>query len=211
MIEQIIGVGGSAGAGKSTLCKVASNFFGFQHLEMADPLRKIAAVFQADGYGYEPAIDYADLHLALVNAGYILDAHETTIGLNKILAMFDMVNEYRETKSVHDRAFVQFLGTEVMRHLFGENVHCNAVWSNLQPLALPKKLIIGSIRFQNEYDFWKSKAIKYSQIIIDRKTPQLNHISEVWYRSFSGEKTIIKNDGSMADFVKDCAYTIQNI
>jgi hypothetical protein len=214
MIQTIIGVSGPAGAGKSVFCRLASDFFGYCHLEMADPLRQIAEIFRSD-YGHGSEQDYADLHLALVNAKYNLKLSEPIIGLNKILQMIDRVEHdfIQKGHSVHDREFLQFLGTEVMRDIFGADVHCNAVWDNLlHDYPLADKYVIGSIRFQNEFEFWKAKTQRYHHILINRKTgKQYNHVSESWYKTFSGPQTIINNNGTMAEFITHCAYVLQNL
>lgn len=138
----IIGVTGFRRSGKDSTTKVLQRLYGFKQYAFADALREIAAainpVMSLEGAPEDIrevfAYDYARYR-------HILD----TIG-------------YDRGKDIPDvRHFLQKLGTEGIRNVFGPNAWVDALHRRLQQEA-PSRVCISDVRFLNEAEWVKAQG-----------------------------------------------------
>lgn len=120
----IIGLSGVARSGKDTAAVYLEKEYGFQRVAFADKLKEIALVLNP----YVPGV-YAGYH-----------------------TMQEMVEQYGwdelKDRSPDARRFLQVLGTEVGRNMFGEDCWVNlALYENGKP---KDGIVVSDVRFPNE-------------------------------------------------------------
>ncbi len=188
------GVGGFFGAGKDVLADRLVADHGFVKLGMSDPLveatGRLNPWFRLD---FDVLIlTEEDEHWAyLAKAGTFVKWHTLLRSVGYVAA-----KKHQEV-----REFLQKLGTEVGRDMFGENVWVDYAAESVRRLrADGKNVVITGIRFQNELDMIFDEG--GTSIWIDRPgTGPVGgaHTSETSLSPEMFERRII-NDGSLQDF-----------
>lgn len=181
----VIGVSGTAQAGKDTFAARLVQAHGFHRIAFADKLREAL-------YALNPIV--------LVTIG-----ESSRLHLNKThLPLVDLVDMrgWDAAKTVDDvRRLLQRMGTEAGRDVFGEDVWVDAIRDEID--GVNQNVVITDVRFPNELDF--INEVGTSVRVTRGKQTQLPgangaHASETALADKLGEfKYEAPNDGTIAD------------
>ena len=178
MTDALIGIAGFAGAGKDTVADLMVAHYGFDKIAFADTMRRMIEAIDPV-VGYSPLED-GDFEVIRYN-----DAIEF-VGYNDAKVMYPEI-----------RQFLQRLGTEAGREVFGDNI-----WADMamKRAATMKRVVIADTRFRNE-----AEAIKANGGIVIRVTrPGVDatngHVSE---HDLDGWRydAHIHNNGTLSDLM----------
>ena len=149
----ILGLSGYARSGKDTVAEYLVERYGFVRMAFADPMREAVARLN-------PWIDFAGLRIPLSEALRITD--------------WDGLKD----ESTEIRSLLQRMGTEVGRHMFGENFWVDYALNKAVESG-HERIVFSDVRFPNEADSIKSfPRNKIWRIDRPGTTPANGHISE---------------------------------
>jgi hypothetical protein len=187
MKDRIILVLGKAGVGKTTFAKVGEHFYNYYHVEMAENLTYLEAflykLFLRKDHQFQP-LQFNDAKVFYPNI--------KEEGLEFIKdAMFEWYkNNSIETHNGKPRNALQYLGTEIMRKNFGDDIHIIPIVNNIIRSS-SKNIVVGSIRFKNEIEKLSVLAHRVSIAVVERKielTENLDsHVSEQEWQTWIEE------------------------
>lgn len=139
-LNNLIGLSGYARSGKDTVAKILVDNHGFTRVAFADKLREAL-------YNLNPRV-YA---FVFDGAGEYSES--------KVVWLADLIDEigWEEAKIVapEHRLYLQRLGTEVGRNLFGENVWVDLALRDLDPNG---HYVVSDVRFPNEAEGIRSRG-----------------------------------------------------
>lgn len=210
--EKIILVMGKAGAGKSTFAKVGEQFYGWSHVEMANRLHQLEKLI------------YLQVTTSW-SANRITEMGQLYPNI-KDKEMIDICNDmecwYEDNAVVEHnnkrRNALQYLGTEIMRHKYGEDVHCIPIIADIYS-AHSENVVVSSVRFFQEIDTLTELAIKPYAVVIDRQTDLDKNLSthqsenewQLWCVNNQDKFNVIRNEGTLSSFLHDCAHFYEQI
>lgn len=166
----IIGLSGYAGAGKDTVGQILVEEFGYTRKAFADKVKEAACVLldipieNVDFYKNDPAREVGVFREGNLKSG----------------TWFPIFNK----KPITFRHFLQRMGTEVGRDIFGKDFWLDMVIPFLDPEGyafskdIPELLVITDVRFENEVK--RIRDLKGKVIRVSRRSvePDTSHISE---------------------------------
>lgn len=188
----VVGLCGFKRSGKGEVAKILERRAGFVHWGFADALRTIvAAINPTISLLGAPSV----VRDALVGAG-VRDRFGTSV-YNDIIAVVG----YDQAKAIPDvRRFLQRLGTEAIRDVFGQNAWVELVARRAERES-PSALVLSDLRFVNEYEWIRSqggivwRVVRPSGILTERLD---THISETEMIGLAQDHTI-HNTGTLGD------------
>ena len=188
----IVLVCGKKRSGKSTLSKIFVTKYGYKEIALADNLKKVCQ--ELIKFFYDMNININELHDKSKDFGgfSIRKYTKTCCSAKKLKRVINIKND----KTFTYRKLMQWLGTDILRHYFGDDIHINSILKDIDPKS---SYIISDCRFQNEVDIIKkygiSKDMKVKIIFIKRNTnlSGFEHKSEEVI--ITGEDIIIENNG----------------
>ena len=153
-LPDVIGLGGSRGAGKSTVAETLSSVHGYERVRFAGGLKEMLKFLLYYQYLDEETVER------------LIDG------------------DLKEFASPHlcdqtPRYVMQTLGTEWGRKLVGEDFWVQVTKNRVDSLLKKnKRVVIDDVRFQNEIDMVRSYKRSYSIYIESDSTVQDSHASE---------------------------------
>jgi hypothetical protein len=159
----IIGLTGYARVGKDTVAKSLQLRGGFVPVSFTDKLNELLLALDLKvDYTGSDAPDFLSGHYP-----YYLD---------NLVAKFGW--EWCKDNTTA-REHQQYIGTEVCRTIFGDDVWVNAARPVIHGLMSDgKNVVITNVRFQNECDFVHSLGGKVVRVVRDGFAPANDHISD---------------------------------
>lgn len=188
-MSSLYGIGGRLTAGKDVFADRLVDTQGFIKLNMSTPL--LAAMLKLD-----PWINL-DMDVGEADEIWYQGEHIKFSQLLNLVGYVDSKNH----KDVRD--FLQKLGTEVGRHMFGDNVWVDMAKNRIRKLLDDgKNVVITGIRFQNELDM----IFDLGGVSIWVERPSLDESSQEAHKSENSLgaddfERIIYNDGTLDDFL----------
>jgi len=200
----ILGIGGKAGAGKTTFAKVAAEY-GFVQASFAQALKQEVVDFlnrtetryeSSNLYGTPEEKDKV-LCIKLQNI------FEGTGGLTPERWLYELF--HRTTIKLSGRHLLQLWGTEFRRENFGEEYWVRKLIDNLRK---DLNYVIDDVRFSNE------SRIADKMILIVRPDFSItrdDHKSENFAKSYSNFSYVIHNDGTLKEYITKCTEFVRNV
>jgi hypothetical protein len=216
-LAKIIAVMGDAGSGKTTFTNTGE-MYGWKRQQMGVGLKQIEAIAYEAYHKGLLTIDMFDFLMLegekvdmidtyLKEAGKTNETSSSTLiedVLNKALDYYvqNGINYHNGIR----RAALQYIGTEIMRKQYGEDVHINGIikWLKTQE----GDFIIESVRFVNEIEKLRDYADKFYPVVIERQDreplgeKESQHRSETEWKQWSNKNEVITitNDGTIFNF-----------
>lgn len=138
----------------------------------------------------------------------------------KILKFFNIdINSIDDLYQYHVkeqyREYLQYIGTEIFREIFGENFWCEQLYKKIKNNN-NKSICIADIRFQNEIDYFKNKFKNECISILLIRNDSQNDIKQIHISEKCNLKTdyIYINRGTKNDlykYIDDILYVKSNI
>jgi len=200
----ILGIGGKAGAGKTTFAKVAAEY-GFVQASFAQALKQEVVDFLkrtgttytlSNLYGTPEEKDKA-LRIRL------LDVFKGVGGLTPDRWLYEVFRS--TTVRISGRHLLQLWGTEFRRENFGQEYWVRKLTDNLRK---DLNYVIDDVRFSNE-----SKIAAKTVLIVrpDFSITRDDHKSEDFAKSYSNFSYVIHNDGTLKEYITKCTEFVRNV
>lgn len=196
MRSPLIGIGGWKTSGKDRLADFLVEDHAYGKTFMSEPLLEAVLALHPDGGPWvrlDRAVSVPPLRAVTWSAGEYVRFGELVERIG-----------YTATKEHSDaRAYLQGLGTEVGRRMFGEDVWTDIARSKLVDLHAQGPAVITGMRYQNELDMVKS--LGGVTVWVARpglEEPNDTHTSET---SLSREDfdILVDNDGTLKDLRRE--------
>lgn len=170
MTTTLIGLSGYARSGKDTVADFLCRMHAFDKMAFADPMRE--ALLKLN-----PNIDMEGYRVTLEQA---VDA----VGWEGLKPL-----------STELRPLLQRFGTEVCRHMFGQDI-----WVKTTMMRIPfgRKVVLADVRFENEADAIRKAGGVVWRIERPGIDPANNHASEHALDHYDFDLVIV-NDGTLND------------
>jgi hypothetical protein len=200
----ILGIAGKAGAGKTTLAKVATEY-GFTQASFAQELKKEVEEFlKRTGTRYEQSNLYGtpeekDEPLRI----QLKDVFASTSGLTPDLWLYELF--HRTTIKLSGRHLLQLWGTEFRRENFGEDYWVRKCIDNLRKDI---NYVIDDCRFENEF------KVVDKLILVERPGYRISnstHSSETIVDSLVDFNYVIYNEGTLEEYITACGGLLRNV
>lgn len=166
----IIILAGKKQSGKSTVAKHLVQKYGYKELALATNLKKACVKLVKFFYDTKiklkefnrPSKDYDGVSLK-----HLFDEYD---GISvRFVERVERVKKVQKTDGFTYRELLQYVGTDILRNLFGNDIHTLAMLKNIIP---GEKYIISDCRFQDEIDtiasYCKLSKIKMTVLYINR-------------------------------------------
>jgi hypothetical protein len=173
MTTTLIGLSGYARSGKDTVAQTLAAH-GYKRMAFADPMREAL-------YTLNPNVDVE---------GYRMTLQQAVNGMGWE-ALKDLSNELRP--------LLQRFGTEVCRHLFGQDIWVDTAMRQYRyRTKWGDKIVFTDVRFENEADAVRNAGGQVWRIERPGTEPANTHVSE---RALDGYDfdLVIDNDGTLAE------------
>lgn len=201
----VIAVIGPAAAGKSTFSAIAK-LYGYNIYDISIGLKAL------EQCTYDFFLNEGNFHNENENFHTCLKFYKQNYSwLDKI--SIQMYSWYKTNPlQIHNnkrRNALQYLGTEILRHQYGDTIHIDGLVNWIKD-DKSDKIVVESIRFESEIQTLKNTYLDFHPLVICRKdmmTEDLSsHISEQEWKRWSDNAdpasfTIIQNDGSLHDYI----------
>jgi len=216
-MKTVIGITGVKQAGKSTSADIIKEYFKERNgiateVALADKLKNACA--QAFGLAREIFDDqrYKELPFAMFGASHCLQIKQIKSVLEVFNIDFNQVEwkireaELFNLKMNSARHVAQIIGTQLLRVVGDEDIHCNSV--NLNDGCT----IISDIRFPNELSFFQNKKdcnfipLYIHRTVAEDEVNEDSHISEKLIFEFRDNCIKIDNNKTM-DSLKQLIHT----
>jgi hypothetical protein len=211
-MKTVIGIVGVKTSGKSTVAQIIkeldNNTSNIKEVALADKLKNVCAeVFNIPRNTFDDQ-RYKEIPFSIFNI-------EKTLGwveLQLILNSFDyLLSENREKfehivgmKLNSARHIAQIVGTQGLRALGDEDIHCHHVKLG------PEVTIISDLRFPNEYKYFsKLEGVKFIPLYINRDLAEAevdmetSHVSETSVFLFRDNCIKIENNSTLDDLKEE--------
>jgi hypothetical protein len=200
----ILGIGGKAGAGKTTFAKIAAEY-GFIQASFSQALKQEVVDFlkrtetryeQSNLYGTP---EEKDKPLCI----QLKDVFASTSGLTPDLWLYELF--HRTTIKLSGRHLLQLWGTEFRRENFGEDYWVRKLIDNLRK---DLNYVIDDVRFANE------SRIADTMVLIVRPDFSISrgdHKSEAFADNRSNFTYIIHNDGTLEEYIAKCVEFVRKV
>lgn len=182
----LIGLCGYARSGKDSAAAVLKDIADFQKAGFADALREMA--------------------LAL-NPAVAPNENEPD-GLMRYADLVDAIT-YDEAKKLPEvRRFLQRLGTEAVRNVFGQDAWVDALRRRLEPLPAKANIVITDVRYDNEAAYVHEVGGHLWRIVRPGTQAANDHPSETTQRGFNVDYELVANDLQELRVAVSKAYAI---
>jgi hypothetical protein len=166
----IIGLCGKAGTGKSTVAQIITKQFGFKELSFAETLKEICAyIFNGElKYFTDPTLKQKQFKEFMQLSNLHLESLQLQLGQRNIFVTIGQIRKWKKilkdqtTIFTCPRDILQFVGTELMRNVVGQNVHVKLLENRLNPF---EDFVISDVRFDNEGEMIKKLGGKIIEIL----------------------------------------------
>lgn len=204
----IIGITGVKTAGKTTVASMIKKFVVAEEIALADKLKNVCStVFRVprdhfDSQEFKEVKIAGGLKFLTKNAiAYILSHFDIPISEVELNIIYE---KFACTSFPTPRKIAQIIGTELLRELGGEDIHCNNV-----KICDDKITIISDLRFPNEFDYFNNlDDTKFIPLYIQRDVAEKlvdmekSHPSETLLFTFNKKCVKIDNNGSFENTEK---------
>jgi len=192
-MTKLYGIGGYLRSGKDAFADRLVEKHDFVKLNMSNPLVDVARI-QNVWIRLDHAID--------LKAGKTGSYHAPKNSFIRVNTLLDGVGYTEAKKQKEFRDYLQVMGTQVGRNLFGDNVWTEIARENIRKArATGKNVVVTGIRFQNELDMIFDEG--GTTIWISRPdTAPLpgGHASETSL-SVSDFERVVQNDGTLEELL----------
>lgn len=216
-LKTIIGIVGVKTSGKSTVSQMIKEFVkddcGIKEVALADKLKNVcASVFDIPRDTFDDQ-RYKEIPFSIFN----LECRLSLNNIHEVCCHFGKQSEFHE----HDftdiasmelksaRHIAQIVGTQVLRTLGDEDIHCKHVNLN------NRLTIISDIRFPNEYKYFADlKDYRFIPLYVSRKEAEdqvdmeTSHASETSVFLFRDKCRKLNNNGSLSDLEREVQKAI---
>lgn len=179
----IIGLTGYAQSGKDTVAEYLVSNYGYRRIAFADPLRQAV-------YNLNPRITIADM-----------------VGVPLRTAVDGLGWENVKVDSEDARELLQRMGTEVGRHMFGEDFWVDQAMKNVSKFD---KVVFTDVRFPNEYRSIKQREGTVWRVERLGVGAVNGHASETAMDNIRVDG-IITNNSTKQDLFETIDYLMENV
>lgn len=200
-MKTIIGLVGVKTSGKTTICNMIKEFVTAKEVALADKLKNTCGEI----FGLERIqFDLQELKELPFKKPILLTSNH----ISKILTSYGIEMSFLEIDRKYSslinmeldtpRKIAQIIGTEVLRAVGNENIHCENI-----KISKDEITIISDIRFPNEMEYFKNlNNIKFLPLYINRleaekHVTEYSHPSEKSIFEFSNKCIKIDNNGTL--------------
>jgi hypothetical protein len=202
----ILGIAGKAGAGKTTLAKIAEEY-GFTRASFGQAVKEELIFFLKDRYTVFTASNLFGtpeekeelLHLRLSPDSIF---SSTSDEFNPDRFFYSKFKTLRIL--ISGRVLMQLWGTEYRRNNFGENYW---VHKCIDGLRKDTNYVIDDCRFENEF-----KIVDVLILVerLDYTIKDSGHASEQLADSFTAFNFVLKNSGTLKEYIGLCSYFMRS-
>jgi dephospho-CoA kinase len=199
MKQHIIGLAGPKQAGKSTIASMISSTFNAVDFAIADKLKaNMSMIFNVPmRYFIDPELKEQHFDKPIFLNPTHIEKLINIYGTPAKTMDFDYTKIFMNT-----RAIMQYMGTEVLRNLYGADVHVSSI-----PLRRGAINVVTDVRFLNELEYLKSKRDEYvvhniyvSRIEAELQAQESSHQSEREPLTLRDKSDfVIDNNGTFAE------------
>lgn len=192
MTTPLIGIGGWMTSGKDRLADFLVEDFAYGKTFMSEPLLEAVLALHPDGGPW----------VRLDRSVTVPPLRAVTWGPGEYVRFGELVEKvgYTATKEHADaRAYLQGLGTEVGRKMFGEDVWTDIARRKLEALHAKGPAVITGLRYQNELDM--VRGLGGVTVWVSRpglSAPSSEHTSETSLGADDFDM-VLENDGTLRD------------
>jgi dephospho-CoA kinase len=224
-MKTVIGLVGVKASGKTTTTSILKDLISkktqdtVKEVALADKLKDVcSSAFNIPRNTFD-CQKYKEIPFSIFNLKTTLEKHH----IEYICKEFSREEEYRKadfskiigTQLTSARNIAQIVGTEVLRSLGDEDIHCKSISMDADIN------IISDIRFPNEYEYFKKleeqESIRFHPLYVYRKKAENeidlenSHGSETSVFLIKDRCLQIDNNGTLEDLRKNIEYIVKEM